>query len=187
MSRLIYIGIVLLIFIGLVEFNPLRLRKASLSKKLDNISRLILPASFFLLVSMSFIDNQFSIYTFNASNSITFELIGIALLSIGLLVRSKAMHDLGKDFNYAISPPKEKLCKRGVYKFVRHPAYLGSFLYSTGIPIIFLSKLGIYVAIFVFVVIIYRINFEERILERAFGKKYVQYKRQTYKLIPLLY
>lgn len=78
--------------------------------------------------------------------------------------------------------------RRGLYRLVRHPSYLG-------MEIIFLAaglhahnwvSLAVY-GILPTLALLYRIHVEEAALLHAFGQEYADYMRATRRLIPWLY
>lgn len=181
-----FIGILILIIITFIELNPIRFIKASPHKRTDNLSGTFITITSVLVGLLSLLDKIFNISQIRfLSNNIAM-LVGIALLITGFLFRYSAIHVLGRDFNYAVAPIK-KLKTNGIYKYIRHPAYLGTLLYAIGTPLLFSSFLGLFTGFFVLISIIYRITIEEKFLEKIIGSKYLKYKESTYKLIPYLY
>jgi protein-S-isoprenylcysteine O-methyltransferase Ste14 len=113
----------------------------------------------------------------------------VALLAAGLVVRVAAILTLGKWFtaNVAISDA-QTIQRRGLYRVVRHPSYLG-------MEIIFLA-IGLHThdwaclaVAFIppTLAVIHRIRVEEAALLGAFGEEYADYMRTTKRLIPGVY
>jgi protein-S-isoprenylcysteine O-methyltransferase Ste14 len=76
----------------------------------------------------------------------------------------------------------------GMYKIIRHPAYLGLFLIFTGLAISLNSIISLLVIIIpVFLVIQYRIYVEEAVLIEEFGDVYRQYSARTKRIIPWIF
>ena len=74
----------------------------------------------------------------------------------------------------------------GVFRIVRHPIYLGAILFYLGATIFTMSLLS---AIFLLLIIGFYIvisKYEERILTKAFGNDYLEYKKKTGMLFPKL-
>jgi protein-S-isoprenylcysteine O-methyltransferase Ste14 len=112
-----------------------------------------------------------------------------ALIVAGLAIRIVAITTLGSSFsaNVAIRS-KQSVHRKGLYRFVRHPSYLG-------MEIIFLAA-GIHthnwvslaiLSILPTAAVLYRIHVEEAALVGAFGAEYADYKRTTKRLIPGVY
>jgi protein-S-isoprenylcysteine O-methyltransferase Ste14 len=92
----------------------------------------------------------------------------------------------GKGTPAAFDPPTEFVAS-GPYAYVRNPMYIGGFILLTGfglyhhsLSILILSV--ILIAIFHLFVVFY----EEPVLEKQFGKSYVDYKKHINRWIPRL-
>jgi protein-S-isoprenylcysteine O-methyltransferase Ste14 len=66
---------------------------------------------------------------------------------------------------------------RGVFTYVRHPLYLGTLLIYLGLVLGSFSILSFLMFILIFFVYNYLVVFEEKDLERVFGKDYLEYKK----------
>ncbi len=115
--------------------------------------------------------------------------LGILLIVLGLILRWTAILTLKKYFtvNVAILS-NHKVIQKGIYGFIRHPAYTGSLLSFLGLGISFsnwLSSVVIFLPIIV--AFIYRIKVEEKALVEAFGDEYLNYCKVTKRLIPKIY
>jgi len=106
-----------------------------------------------------------------------------------LIIRWMAILTLKKYFTVNVSILKDhRIIDKGVYKFIRHPAYAGSLLSFLGLGLSFsnwLSTLVIFIPILI--AFIYRIRVEEKALIQAFGDEYLNYSKTTKRLIPKLY
>ena len=74
----------------------------------------------------------------------------------------------------------------GVFRIVRHPIYTGAILFYLGASLITMSIAS---AAFLLVIIAFYISisrYEERILAKAFGNDYLEYKKKTGMLFPKL-
>ncbi len=112
--------------------------------------------------------------------------IGLILLMFGILLREWSIWVLGKHFTVQVQiREKAMLVTQGPYKYIRHPAYTGSLLTFTGVPLTIGTWLGAIVVIIVcWTVHQYRIHVEEEALQEAFGSEYEEYKKRTWKLFP---
>ena len=64
---------------------------------------------------------------------------GFLICLIGEVIRKLAMLHAGRNFNHLVQSHKardHKLVTSGIYAFVRHPSYLGWFLWSVGTQVI---------------------------------------------------
>lgn len=116
-------------------------------------------------------------------------LMGLILIVLGLIVRWTAILTLKKYFTVDVSiQSNHKIIDKGIYKFIRHPAYAGSLLSFLGLGLAFsnwLSTLVIFMP--VLIAFIYRIRVEEKALIQAFGDEYLNYSKTTKRLIPKIY
>lgn len=115
--------------------------------------------------------------------------IGSVLLFFGLLIIFLATYDLlrfGKGTpNPSFSP--KIFVSEGLYHYVRHPIYVGWIIFLLG-GIIFFNSATILEATFVILIFIYfYTSYEERQLEKTFGKKYVTYEKKVNRWIPKIW
>jgi protein-S-isoprenylcysteine O-methyltransferase Ste14 len=113
----------------------------------------------------------------------------VIIILAGLAIRWIAIVSLGKAFssNVAIQDSQE-IKKNGLYRFVRHPSYLGLLLVFLAVGVDSRNWIGFAVAFLpTAVAMLYRIHVEEVALTAAFGEEYVAYSRGTKRLIPGLY
>ena len=79
------------------------------------------------------------------------------------------------------------VCETGLYKFVRHPAYMGNLVQSVGFPLIFGSLWSIIPVCFSIILLITRTYLEDDTLRNEL-KGYAEYTYKTrYRLIPYLW
>ena len=116
-------------------------------------------------------------------------ILGIAVVLFGLYLHLRSRKELGK---FLISRPAifkdHKLITTGPYRFVRHPAYLASFIVMIGFILISKSFVSLFFAVIVCMPFgFYKINIEEGMLQKKFGKKFEKYKKQVPLIIPKIY
>ena len=75
---------------------------------------------------------------------------------------------------------EKELVTTGIYSKLRHPMYVGIILFHIGIPLIFKSFVALLSTVLWAAIIFAWKVFEEKNLERQFGEKYVEYKKQTW-------
>jgi protein-S-isoprenylcysteine O-methyltransferase Ste14 len=115
--------------------------------------------------------------------------LAIVLLTLGLAIRATAIFTLGRAFSANVATrASQSLQRSGLYRFVRHPSYLG-------LEIIFPAA-GLHSRTWVCLAVefipptlalLYRIHVEEQALLGAFGSEYADYSRTTKRLIPGVY
>jgi protein-S-isoprenylcysteine O-methyltransferase Ste14 len=117
------------------------------------------------------------------------QMFGIVLILAGLAIRWAAILTLRKYFTVDVVIMNDhKIVMTGLYRYVRHPAYLGSLLSFLGLAISFSNWLT---ALVIFMPItgafLYRIHVEEQALGEFLGDEYRQYRSSTKRLIPGIY
>lgn len=123
------------------------------------------------------------------SRSTLLPFIGLFMLAFGMLGRVYSIRMLGKMFTVDVNINSDhKLINTGIYKYIRHPAYLGAIISFIGFGLSLNNWISlIVVTIAVPSVMIYRINIEEKALLEKFGTEYELYQKSTYRLFPLIY
>jgi protein-S-isoprenylcysteine O-methyltransferase Ste14 len=112
--------------------------------------------------------------------------LGCLVLLLGVTVRLVAVVTLRRQFTEKVSILEgHELVDTGIYRIMRHPAYLGHLASLLGIGLI----LGNWVGLAALVVlplagVLYRIHVEERALLRHFGPTYQEYAARTKRLLP---
>ena len=112
--------------------------------------------------------------------------LGCLFIACGVTIRLGAVATLKKQFTLQVSMvEKHEIVERGMYRLIRHPAYLGHLVSLLGIGLV----LGNWVGLTALVVVplagmLYRIHVEERALLSYFGSAYQAYARRTKRLLP---
>ncbi|WGI17181.1 isoprenylcysteine carboxylmethyltransferase family protein [Methanonatronarchaeum sp. AMET-Sl] len=115
--------------------------------------------------------------------------IGITLFTAGLTIRYWSLHTLGKNFNRTVKVKRQQeLITKGPYKKIRHPSYLGLILITISIPIILGQITGLIItAILITTTIKWRMDYEEKTMEKEIGQRYIEWKNKRHRLIPPIY
>jgi len=116
-------------------------------------------------------------------------LTGLFLILIGLVVRWVAILTLRRYFTVDVAISKDHvIIDKGLYKYIRHPAYLGALLSFLGLGLAFSNWISLLVIFApITAAFLYRIGIEETALVGAFGNKYLDYSRYTKRLLPGIY
>lgn len=119
----------------------------------------------------------------------TFAWIGIVVLYAGVFFRCFAVWTLRKFFTVTVKiKDGHKIVKSGPYAYLRHPAYTGSILALLGMQLGVRSLIGLVLVFGVAILVYsYRIYVEEKALVANFGRDYVEYVKETKKIIPFIY
>ena len=123
------------------------------------------------------------------SSSQIINYIGLSVIVIGMFVRFIAIFTLGRLFTVDVTIRENHLIKKdGIYRIVRHPSYMGSLISFAGFGISLNNWLSLMtLTILIATVFLYRIKIEEKLLIARFGADYLNYKKNTYSLIPWIY
>lgn len=119
----------------------------------------------------------------------TFFAIGMALVVIGLKIRLHSILTLNQYFTYSVAKMEtHKIIETGLYKFIRHPGYLGQLIIFIGLS----SSISNWLSILVMMIpvtlgYLYRIKVEERFMLEQLGEDYLNYQEWTKRLIPMIY
>ena len=113
----------------------------------------------------------------------------VLVMLAGLALRLAAILSLGKAFssNVAIHE-SQQIMRTGLYRFVRHPSYLGLWLVLLAIGLHSRNWTSCAIVLLpATAAIVYRIHVEEAALSKAFGDDYVAYCKSTKRLVPGLF
>jgi protein-S-isoprenylcysteine O-methyltransferase Ste14 len=105
--------------------------------------------------------------------------VGVVLALTGLMIRVGSILTLGQYFTYSVAQAENhKLIETGLYKFIRHPGYLGQLMIFAGISISLSNWLAVlFMMIPVAIGYIYRIRVEEGFMVEQMGESYLNYQQ----------
>jgi len=106
-------------------------------------------------------------YSYSVPIGATLAVAGLALF----LYSEMKKHGVGQE---------EKLVTTGIYSKIRHPMYIGLVLLHIGLPLIFKGFIACLSTIIWAGFIAVWSRFEDKNLERQFGRKYIEYKKRTW-------
>ena len=149
---------------------------------------LVFLATGFIVALLDFIFLQNMIFQL-------YGLIGLSLLIIGGYLRYKIRYELRNKagFKSLASTARlqivenHQLITDGFYKHVRHPLYLGETIRNFGFVLIFSSIYGVIFIAVGTIFLLYRIEIEEKMLIEEFNEDYIEYQRNTKRIIPYIY
>lgn len=111
--------------------------------------------------------------------------LGLLIALIGLWMVLAARIQLGFFSPTVADDGTTALVRKGLYRFIRHPIYIGEFIVLFGWPLEFGAPITLMLASIVGVVVLARrIRYEEADLIAHFGDEYMEYRRVTYNCIP---
>ena len=175
------------IVINLISF---RNRSRGLFERADRFSHFIVWFSTVPPILLAYLIQKHPIFANGfGSFSTLFPLpgyLGCLFIAFGVTIRVMAVATLKKQFTVKVSIiERHEIVETGIYKIIRHPAYLGHLASLLGIGLV----LGNWVGLTALVVlplagILYRIYVEESVLLRYFGTAYQAYASRTKRLLP---
>ncbi len=114
--------------------------------------------------------------------------VGVPLVAAGIVIRLVSRLALGKQFSpHVQTTPAHRLVTTGIYRSIRHPAYLGYVCLLLGIPLCFGSVAGFACGLAGVAGMLYRIRLEEAALAGWFPDEYPRYQARTHRLLPGLW
>lgn len=159
----------------------------------DEYNRSILIISFLslpIILFLPYFEYKVILYQILTPSIFNWTIIaGSILLLLGGTLLLISRMQLGKYGGPRIVIEKEhQLITNGVYKYIRHPMYLGFLFIFFGYSLSLGSLFMTLVICFVFLLIFKnRIDIEERLLLSEFGEEYANYMKRTKRLLPFLY
>jgi protein-S-isoprenylcysteine O-methyltransferase Ste14 len=156
--------------------------------KEDRSNRWVIAA----LGVLSFIDAWLPAYT-DRIDFLTFggegvRWVGFFLYSVGGVLRLAPVFVLGRRFSGLVAIQREhRLVTSGLYGVIRHPSYLGLLVSVLGWACAFRSGAGVAIAVLMLIVLLGRIDAEERLLSQTFGAEYDGYRARTWRLVPYVF
>jgi len=152
----------------------------------DNKSTAFIVVAFFTVLVISIVLNWLQLGIFNNE---AISIIGLSIMALGLVVRISSMLTLSKYYTRILLTVDEQvIVKHGIYKYIRHPGYLGSILIWSAAGIA-MQNIIVFIAssILILIAYSYRINNEEKMLVSTFGEKYREYKDHSWRLLPFIW
>ncbi len=147
---------------------------------LKQVLSFILPFTVLVLIPFSIENNLFI-------KNRWFFLIGLIIIGMGLTAMILTISLFIREGKGTLAPwnPPIKLLTGGIYSHVRNPMIMGVLTVLLGESIAMLSvKIGLWALSFFIINHIYFIMYEEPKLERRFGEKYAEYKKNVPRWIP---
>ena len=186
----VLIGVAGLVTWSLAErlFHLLRLEQPK-SRDRERLSWYLCSLFWYAAVVFSLFDAT-GLHLTTVSPSLSFvRYAGVPLVGAGILIRVVARLTLGRQFSGHIQTTEDhRLVTVGIYRIIRHPAYLGYLSLLIGFPLCFGSIGGLVCSVGAGIpTLVYRMQIEERALRRWFGEEYERYMDRTCRLVPLLW
>jgi protein-S-isoprenylcysteine O-methyltransferase Ste14 len=144
---------------------------------------LFLIAPFLLILAL--MENQ---WIFD-SRSLIISIIGLVIYFSGALFVLLSRLQLGKQATGVLVIIEDhELIDTGLYRYVRHPIYGGSLIGIMGFALVVQSIIISTISfILYFIIFQKRANYEEKLLIKQFGEKYIKYIESSKRFIPFIY
>jgi len=163
------------------------------SPKKDQYRRSIMALSFLalpLIMVLPYLEAKWVISQFLSSSVI----LWMAIISIGVTLLGGIIELLSRIQIGQYGGPKivieddHRLITSGIYRYIRHPQYLGFLLLFFGYSFSMGSLLmTLIITVTFFIIFRSRMVLEEKLLISTFGEKYLAYAKRTKRLIPFVY
>ena len=122
---------------------------------------------------------------------VAYEMVGFALMAVGLLVAMEARASLNGFWGGGIfSYPNESdnvFVRHGLYEYIRHPIYFGQILLTIGTALMVNNYLVSFLPLLTIVSNILRAKAEENDLSKRFGDEFEDYKNKSDFIIPFVW
>ncbi|MGX1984147.1 protein-S-isoprenylcysteine O-methyltransferase Ste14 [Thermolongibacillus altinsuensis] len=176
----------LIVLLGLFVESITNFESYKIKSKDNGILSGLLISIFLLLITLNSYYNLF--FMLNKNIQTFTYIIGLILFVCGGYLRVKAKKDLQGYFSHSLKiDQNHQLITTGLYRYVRHPAYLGTTLVLISTSLIFNSWIGFFLVVLLSPLGIKRIQNEEKMLIDKFGDDYISYSKQVKRIIPYLF
>ncbi len=109
-----------------------------------------------------------------------------SLLGYGLIFWSGLV--LGRQYSADVTlQENHHLITNSIYRYIRHPRYLGIIALSIGVACVFRSWVGLLATIYFLVLLLFRIRDEEATMHQEFGVEWEDYCQHTWRLLPYIF
>lgn len=114
--------------------------------------------------------------------------LGLIMFIAGLTIAIIAQITLKRNYSSTLVIREDhQLITHGIYRYTRHPIYLGVIIACIGLPVYAFNLYGLLVMLALIPIFLCRIRMEEKLLIEEFGDAYLTYMDSTKKLLPFIY
>jgi protein-S-isoprenylcysteine O-methyltransferase Ste14 len=114
--------------------------------------------------------------------------VGVVIEAAGIVLAISSRRHLGRNWSAAVRIGEgHELIRSGPYQRLRHPIYTGVIFMVLGIAIASAQNHALLALAILFAAYIRKTGLEEDILEKQFGAAYDDYRKHSWRLIPLIY
>ncbi|XP_051219090.1 probable protein-S-isoprenylcysteine O-methyltransferase [Lolium perenne] len=116
--------------------------------------------------------------------------IGLLMVLVGEIIRKIAVITAGRAFTHVIRihyEDQHQLITHGVYRFMRHPGYLGFLMWAVGTQLMLCNPIStVAFALVLWRFFAKRIPYEEFFLRQFFGARYEEYAQNVHSGLPFI-
>ncbi|MBN1428543.1 MAG: isoprenylcysteine carboxylmethyltransferase family protein [Anaerolineae bacterium] len=110
---------------------------------------------------------------------------GFVFATLGMGIIFWSSFALGRLYSPEVTLQKgHHLITTGLYRYIRHPRYLGGMMQGIGLALLFRSWIGLALTLVFIVVVFFRIKDEEALMSHEFGLEWETYCKQSWRFIP---
>lgn len=165
--------------------NPKKTKNKIIVKRQHLVIAVFRVIMFLLLISIPFFSRR-NLFCFEAVAVLQFA--GLIISGGSLIIMFESKKYLGVQFSGDVRLiENHSLLTGGFYKFIRHPRYLGHIAFMTGFSLLFNVWAGFILTFIMLLILLWRINEEEKMLADEFGEEWKEYHAKTKKIIPFVY
>jgi protein-S-isoprenylcysteine O-methyltransferase Ste14 len=114
--------------------------------------------------------------------------LAVGLSAVGYTLVFWSGLALGKQYSADVTIQSDhQLITDSIYRFIRHPRYMGVIALSVGISCVFRSWIGLVASVLFLAIILFRIRDEEAVMLKEFGAEWEAYCKCSWRLIPYIY
>ncbi len=114
--------------------------------------------------------------------------LGLVLFALGSITMNWAEASLGKQFSVQVTIQEgHRLVTNGLYRYLRHPRYLGIIVSNVGISLVYRSGAALMLTAILVLVLLWRIHDEEALMHQQFGADWETYATRSWRLIPFVF
>jgi len=119
-------------------------------------------------------------------DSIRFGMVGLGVVGLAFVLWGRA--SLGKNWAPSLSGLRADtaLITTGAYRLVRHPIYLGAFIFLAALALLAANLLTLVPTIALLILLYVQLPEEESMLIDRFGEEYREYMKRTPRFMPSL-
>jgi protein-S-isoprenylcysteine O-methyltransferase Ste14 len=145
----------------------------------------LLLALYLALFFIPFLDRH-AMGVFPEGNIIRWLGVIFCLLGYGLILWSGVA--LGRQYSADVTIQEDHhLVSGSIYRYTRHPRYLGIIALSLGVSGVFRSWIGLMATVIFLAILLFRIRDEEITMHKEFGAEWDMYCKRSWRLLPFLF